>query len=107
MNRRLRISAVLLIFAIMSLGLIGCDGSSGEVIVVTDDGGFFYEPAVIENDSFDNIWLDSALFGDIFLPPGSAVELDVGPDVDQILVFINGVFFDEIFLASGDIVIFD
>ena len=106
MKTRLKTVHILLILFLTSVALIGCDGT-GETVVIVEDGGYLYEPAVIRNDSFDDVLLDSALFGEIYLPPGSAVELDVGPDVDQIFVYINGGFFNEIFVASGDVVIYD
>jgi hypothetical protein len=106
MKTRLKTVYILLILSLASVAMIGCDGN-GETVVIVEEGGYLYEPAVIRNDSWDDILLDSAIFGEIYLPPGSAVELDVGPDVDQIFVYINGMFFNEIYVASGDVVIYD
>ncbi len=106
MKKQLRITIILIIFAFSSIALIGCDGSgSGEVIIFDD--GYSYEPAVIQNTSFDDIILETGPFGDILLVPGTEVVLDVGPDVYCIGVYINGIFFEEICVASGDLIIFE
>ena len=98
---------LLLVLAFASLALIGCDGNGNGEVVIIDDGGFFYEPAVIQNDSFDDVFIEAGPFGDILLVPGTAVEIDVGPDIYCFDVFINGFFFEEICVASGDFIIFD
>ena len=107
MTNRAKTRVALLIMVLIPLFLAGCDGEGGGDVVYVEEGGYIYEPAVIENNSLDDILIDSELFGEIYLPPGSAVELDVGPGIDSILVFVNGSFFEEISVASGDIVIFD
>ena len=44
----------------------------------------------------------------IFQIQGStAVELDVGPDIYCLGVYINGFFFEEICVQSGDVIIFE
>ena len=107
MKKQLRIATILIILAFTSISLIGCDGSGSGEVVIVEDGGYFYEPAVIQNNSFDDIILETGPFGDILLVPGTAVELDVGPDVYCIGVYINGIFFEEICVQSGDFIIFE
>ena len=107
MNKRVRAIAILLIMAFASIALIGCDGDGRGEVIIIEDGYYGYEPAIIQNDSFDDIFIEADLFGDIFLVPGTAVELDVGPDVYYLAVYINGFFFEEIWVQSGDVIIFE
>ena len=96
---------LLLLVALIPLVIAGCDGGGGGVVIVDD--GVYYAPATVQNNSYDDIIISSGMFGDIFLPPGSAVDLDIGPNVDRIFVYINGYFYEEIYIQSGDVVIFE
>jgi hypothetical protein len=99
--------AILLIAAFASIALIGCDGDGSEEVIIVEGSYYGYEPAILQNDSFDDIFIEAGIFGEILLVPGTAVELDVGPDIYCMLVYINGFFFEEICVASGDVIIFE
>jgi hypothetical protein len=105
MKKQVGLTLPIILLAFLPLLITGCDGGGGGAVVVEE--GVVYAPATIENNSPDDLIVSSDMFGDIFLPPGSAVDLDVGPNVDRALIYINGVFFEEIFVASGDVVIFE
>ena len=107
MNKRRRTITILLIMAFASLALIGCDGDGSGEVVIIEDSYYGYEPAILQNDSFDDIFIEAGIFGDILLIPGTAVELDVGPDIHCLAVYINGYFFEEICVQSGDVIIFE
>ena len=62
MKTRLKTVYILLILSLASVAMIGCDGN-GETVVIVEEGGYLYEPAVIRNDSWDDILLDSAELG--------------------------------------------
>ena len=104
MKKRMQMLAALSV-VVVAFALAGCDGDGGDVVIVDD--GIGYDPATIENNSFDDVLIDSDMFGQIYLPPGSGVDLDVGPNIDRVLVFVNGSFFEEIYIGSGDVVVFD
>jgi len=107
MKKRPRTIVILLIAAFASMALIGCDGDGSEEVIIVEDGYYGYEPAILQNDSYDDVFIEAGLFGDILLVPGTAVELDVGPDVYCLAVYINGFFFEEICVQSGDVIIFE
>jgi hypothetical protein len=106
MKKQAGLFILIVMLAFLPLLITGCDDGGGGGVVVVDDG-VYYAPATVQNNSPDDVIVSSDMFGDIYLPPGSAVDLDIGPNVDRLVIYLNGVFFEELFVASGDVIVFE